>query len=679
MGKHPWAYSFLRYAPLVGVLTLVSTSTMRAADPPVNSGAPTYVPPSAVGSGAVNNRLSTTTASGGPTNVGAIPTPDTLGAPPGIPAPSQTTATSLGQYRNAKGEVKLEKVLLDRYQASVVSVSARDLSGNVLGTAMGVGVGRNAQFIAVPLSLLLGNEQQWADQIEISHAAGNRYYAKVALIDEEKNIVLLAPEASPAPLPFVREENERPQITVFTISLGGGGRAPRIHRGMLAAANTETGLLSVSGEGIDNSQAGTAVIASTGELVGMLLPDGRGVLSSTIQKLIAKAQKATPIDPSRIGVILGRGVMVGTGTGNYPTISAALEAIKKGEAPRTDPTMYTPAKTRVVAPKEADKVVIKVLPGTYKEGKTISLPSNLSLAGSGPDRTTLLGTDPTKPVLLLQGVENSMVSNLRITPAAKQSMKAPAVIVSKVRGATFLGNVIEARGGVGLWASQSTNVRLNGNAFPESTARAVSCDRSSMRLEANAFVGSWPIAFSADRGCTAELHRTLFFANQAGVNVTGDSGKVRVIRSSFIRTASGIKVAGKTGSLEMADNLFFECESGLTSTASLPASVLGRNAVWKTRLTSQGRNPPGLDLVRTEPKFVAPENYDFRLVPGQNQLSTALTEPGAELGAYTANQWVGPYYPQMARALGVAVGEPGLRETWINTAAQGIVNQLIDL
>ena len=675
MGKYPWAFSFLRYAPLVGVLTLVSTSTMRAADPPVNSGAPTYVPPSAAGSPAVTSRaqsqgvplpgtapLSTTTS----TEVNA-----------GIPAPSTTTASSLGQYRNARGEIKLEKVLLDRYQASVVKVAARDLSGNVLGMATGVGVGRNAQFIATPLSLLLGNEQQWADQIEITHAAGNSYFAKVALIDEEKNIVLLAPEANPAPLPFVREENERPQITVFTISLSGPNS--RIHRGLLAAANTETGLLSVSGEGIDNAQAGTAVIASTGELVGMLLPDGRGVLSSTIQKLIIKAQKATPIDPSRIGVILGRGVMVGSGAGNYPTIGAALEAIKKGEAPRTDPTLYTPAKSRVVAPKEADKVVIKVLPGTYKEGKTISLPSNLSLAGSGPDRTTLLGTDPAKPVLLLQDVENTMVSNLRITPAAKQNMKAPTVIVSKTRGATFLGNVVEARGGVGLWSSQSTNVRLNGNAFPESTARAISCDRSSMRLEANAFVGSWPIAFSADRGCSAELHRTLFFANQAAVNITGDAGKVRVVRSTFIRTTSGIKVAGKSGSLEMADNLFFECESGLTSTANLTSTALGRNAVWKTRFTSQGRNPPGLDLVRTEPKFVAPENYDFRLVPGQNQLSTALTEPGAELGAFTGEQFVGPYYPQMARSLGVAVGEPGLRETWISTDVQRIQNQLLEL
>ena len=266
-----------------------------------------------------------------------VPTPDTIAPPTTTAAPP----TSTGQYRNARGEVKIEKLLLDRYQQSMVTVTAKDLAGNELSRAMGVGVGRSAQFIAVPLSLLLGNEQQWADKIEITHLSGNKYSAKIALIDEERNTVLLAPEANPAPLPYVRQEDERPQITVFTISFENGppgtpgsGKVAKIHRGMLAAANHDTGLLSVAGQEITDDQAGTGIITSNGELVGMLLPGNRGVLSSEMQSLVRKAEKATPhrTKPHRRdpGPRRARGEKFRPGRGPFSHDSGGLRGDQKG-------------------------------------------------------------------------------------------------------------------------------------------------------------------------------------------------------------------------------------------------------------------------------------------------------------------------------------------------------------
>lgn len=667
MGKQnlPWAF----FRPTLLGLGLGLAGSAFAVDPPSTiTGAPTYVPSSAQGLSSVRNAAAgqgVNLPGSSPTNVGAIPTPDT------IPAPSttQAPAVSNGQYRNEKQEVKVEKMILDRYQQSMVTIRALDLAGNELSRAMGVGVGTNAQYIATPLSLLLGNEQQWADRIEIAHAAGNRYSAKIALIDEEKNIVLLAPEANPAPMPFVRDVNERPQITVFMVTFTprpDGSLAPRSHRGMLAAVNRDTGLFSVSASELTDQDAGTGVIASTGELVGMLLPNNRGVLASTLQNLIAKAQKATPIEPNRIGAILGRGVIVGGKDipGAYPTIQAALDAIKKGEAPKADPSLYTPAKTRTVAPKEADKVVIRVMPGTYREGRTITLPGNLSLAGSGPDRTVLMGFDKEKPVVLIQNDENNLVSGFRITPLAGQSMKAPTVILSKARNVTLLGNVIETKGGVAVWATQSMGVKINGNAFPESKARAVSCDRSKMRLEANAFVGNWPIAVAVDKDCSADITRGFFFGNDVGVNGSAEANRISVRRSTFVRGNTGIKFAGKTGALEGGDNLYFETTSGASVATEASGRALGRSAIWKSRLMVQGRNASGADIVRTQPRFVAPESYDFRLNPGQSQLNTAESEAGTEIGAFAQADFVGPYTQQLVRALAVAVGQPELPEAW---------------
>lgn len=665
--KFLWAFLFLPFAAV-------------AAEPPPTVTYPdtprTYVPGGAQSSPAVQ-RQAQQAGVAQPTNIGQIPTPDTVPAPggaTGIIAPSTTVnqAPVNGQYRNAQGQVNLSKMFLDRYRQSVVRVTARDLAGNELSRAMGVGVGRNAQFIATPLSIVLGNSQQWADKIEITHSAGNRYFAKVALIDEEKNIVLLAPEANPSPLPYAREQDERSLVDVFFISFedADGVIAPAIHRGRIAATNGESGLLSLSSAELKNETAsstysGTALINSQGELLGMLLPEGRGVLASTLQKLTLKAEKATPIEPNLVGAILGRGVLVQAKTeGAYPTISAAFEAIKKGEAPKTDTSRYTPARNRTVAPREADRVVVKVMPGTYREAKPLSIPSNISLSGSGPGQTTVIGADPEKPVFLLQDVENTMIAGFRIVPAALQKLKAPTVIISKGRNISLLGNVVEAKGGVAVWAHESQGVKIFGNAFARGQARGLSCDRSTLDLEGNAFLGDWPMAVSVDKGCNLNARRNLFSENKTAITISSAAGRVNIERNSFIRTTGAVKFSSAPRTFFLNDNLFFECNYALLSSSALDAKKLGRNAVWRSKMEARNRNIPAVDLVRTEPKFVAPASYDFRLSAGQSQFATAEIEPGAELGAFSRSAFVGTYTQQLVRALGVAIGEPDLAETW---------------
>lgn len=648
----------------------LATFPALAADPPPNVTYPdiprTYVPEGARTSPAVQSRAQQTapaTAPTGPTNVGAIPTPDSIPAPTSV----VPTAPSAGRYRNAKGEVNISKMFLDRYKQSVVRVTARDMAGNELSRAMGVGVGRNAQYIATPLSIVLGNSQQWADRIEITHAAGNKYFAKIALIDEEKNLVLLAPETNPTPLPYAREQDERPNVDVFTFSFADGpeGIDPSIHRGLVAAVNAENGLLSISSTTLNDDQSGSAIINTQGELLGMLLPAGRGVLSSTLQKLAMKAQRASPFEPNLIGTILGRGVLVAAKTeGAFPTIAAALEAIRKGEAPKADPTRFTAAKDRAVAPKKSDKIVIKVMPGTYREGKTISLPANISLSGSGADRTSLVGHDPEKPVLLLQNIENAMVSGFRIVPASEQKMKAPTVILSKANSVTLLGNVIEAKDGVGVWIHQSRGAKVFGNTFARGQIRGLSCDRSDLTLDGNAFVGDWPTAVSIDRGCSVDAVRNLFFENKNAITISSQARRAILEKNSFIRSPAAIKLAGSLSAFRLSENLFFECAYGLLAGGTVENRQVGRNVIWKTKIQARGRPVNSQDLVRSEPKFEAPESYDFRLKAGQSQLGTGNTEGGGDMGAFQRADYLGEYTQQLVRTLSAAVGEPDLATLW---------------
>jgi hypothetical protein len=663
MGKRTFLCAFFGFSAWIAGPAL-------SADPPGSGIAATGIP------GAVTYP---TNANKGPTKIGQIPTPDTI--PPPSTGTSTNTATgiptpvgevkSLGRYRNAKGEVKIDQMLHDRYKQSVVRVVAKDLAGNVLAKAMGVGVGRNAEFIATPLSIVLGSSRQWADKIEITHFAGNKYEAQVALIDEEKNLVLLSPEARPASIVFTREINERPQIDVFTIGFDlnpDGSIASSVQRGRIAAANSETGLLSISpysGSKIDDAQAGTAIIDSEGNLVGMLLPGGRGVLSSTLQRSIAKAQKSVPLEPRMIGVILGRGVLVDPRLeGAFKTISDALEAIKKGTAPKTDPTRYTPAKNRAVAPKETDKVVIKVMPGTYREKKQITLPSHTSLSGSGPGQTTLVASDPNKPAVLVQNSENVIVAGFRIVPAPLQSLKAPALIVSKGTNVTLIGNVFEAKGGVAAWVHESRNVVFQGNTFARGTMRGLSCDKSDIKLDANAFVGDWPVALSVDKGCTATVKRTLFFENKNSISASGSAGTLTVQQNTFVRSPAAIKLNGNNQRFRLQDNLFYECNFGVLGAGEISSRSFGRNASWRSKFQARSRAITQLDIVKTEPAFEAPDLYDFRIKPGKGHTGSAMLEEGLDLGAFQRSDFLGAWTGTLARSLSVATGEDDLASSW---------------
>jgi len=125
-----------------------------------------------------------------------------------------------------------------------------------------------------------------------------------------------------------------------------------------------------------------------------------------------------------------------------------------------------------------------------------------------------------------------------------------------------------------------------------------------------------------------------------------------------------LKITGSPGNLNLTDNLFFECAFAILSSGELSPKKTGRNAVWRSKLQANGRPLNALDLVRTEPKFESPQDYDFRLRPGQGQLGNALSEEGADLGAFQRTDYIGRYTQQLVRTLGVAVGENDLAETW---------------
>jgi hypothetical protein len=167
-----------------------------------------------------------------------------------------------------------------------------------------------------------------------------------------------------------------------------------------------------------------------------------------------------------------------------------------------------------------------------------------------------------------------------------------------------------------------------------------------------------------DKGCNLNARRNLFSENKTAVTISSAASRVNLERNSFIRTTGAVKFSSAPKTFFLRDNLFFECNYALLSSGALDAKKLGRNALWRSKMEARNKPIAAVDLVRTEPKFEAPASYDFRLSAGQSQFATAETEPGAELGAFARDTYVGTYTQQLVRALGVAIGEPELAEAW---------------
>jgi len=594
-----------------------------------------------------------------------IPTPET------IPAPVEVQK-SLGQFQNENGTVKIDKMFLERYKESVVRVRVLDQTGEEIGRAMGVSVGQNPQYIATPLSLVLGNSLQWADKIEISHAQGNKYFADIALIDEQLDLVLLAPENYPAQIPFVRPLDERPQITVFTISFENNSNdtiKPDIHRSYIAAVNQDFGSLSISGKTLTNAQAGTGIINMQGELVGMMLPSGNGVLASALNARANKAKKSLPLPPSMLGVVMGRGVLVSPKIPEaFHSIGEALNAMKEGKAPKSDPNRYIPAKNRTLSPKEAERVILKIMPGTYKEPKTLLIPSDISVTGSGASDTVIVGTDPKTPVIALRGATNVAITNLRIVPAPLQKRDVATVELSQSKLIRMIGNLIEAKGGVAILLNQSVNSALFANVFPTGQTKAISCKGSAVLVEGNAFLGTWPQAISMDKGCSLNIAQNLFLQTKTAITVSSLAKNGSIVNNSFIKSVIGVRFSGSNKEISVKDNLFYENMIALYS-----ASSIERNAIWKSKLypkNSLEQFSKENKLIQAKPIFENPDIYDFRIKPGTPQLNISSSDSTDTLtyGSFQrkAQEIMGRFTPNLAKTMEAATGKKGLAEAWSN-------------
>ncbi len=591
----------------------------------------------------------------------------------------QNQPPQLGRYRTASGTVRVPQLFLDAYKDSVVRVTARDEAGNRLNEAMGVAVGvsnegllvGSSHYIATSLSLVLGNNVQWADRIEVTHDSGSSYTSQVAFIDEQLDLVLLKPKNKPTPIRFVANSQERAQIDVLTISFDRDRKneiVPNVHKGVMAALDTDEGTFTVSGKTITNEQSGTAVINMNGELMGMLLPNRNGVLSSAIMKGIQKIQGKAPFSPRLIGAIMGRGVLVDPGAAEaYKTIPEALADIKSGKAPKADPTRYLPAYTDAYKPKPASRTILKIAPGTFKIDAPLDIPSNISIAGSGPGATVLVGSSPERPILMIEKVKNVVVANLRITPAATQKALVPTISIRESDNVNILGNVIESKGGrAAIHALGVKNIGVYGNSFPEGKEKAIYCQNSSITVQANSFLGKWPQANSIGKGCSATIESNLFIDNEISVAVSAENSKLDLRKNTFLRSLVAARFYGKINSLNLEDNLFFANRFSLLTSQKFAPYQIGRNAAWKSIAFREREQISGLDFVKGKPEFRNPDAFDYRLKPGSPGANSGVpdAEGGADIGAFQADTFLGKYTSQFLVTLETAVGEKNLAEAW---------------
>ncbi len=601
---------------------------------------------------------------------------DTIIADPGA-------SKSLGRFRTKDGTVKVAEMFLDRYKEAMVTVTVRDGGGNVLGSGMGValgeGGGRSARYIAAPLSVVLGNSVQWADEVVITQHDGEQYNADIALVNEQLDLVLLDPEIRPAAIPFTRAIDERPQTSLFIIvhnqsSAPGTPTKSKVMMGKLAGLNQDKGTLSVTKDNsalrtfpweLKPEHAGTGLINSQGELVGILLPKQKGVLASALQQLVTKASKLKAMPPAMLGVVMGRGVLVSPSVeGAYKSVNAAIAAIESGEAPRMDPKRFTPARDRELSPAEAERVVVKVMEGKYLEEKPVLLRDHFSLVGSGPDLTVISGKS--SPVLQADGLEDVVITGLRLQPPAQQLGSDSTFHVRGSRRVQITGNVLEARGGSALRLEKSKEVTVAGNVFPagKSNSKGVVCENSNLEFEANGIFGPWGQGVMAGDGCSAKLQRNLVMQAGNGMAAGAQTPSFQVKFNTFIDADVGVHLLGSPAKFVLQNNVFFRGNFGLLSQTQVAASSLGRNSTWKSAFAVKSNRITSSRIIRSETSFQNPALFDFRVKPGGPESGTADDEANMDLGAFQRADFVGPWTSQFLRALIAATKNEKIAPAW---------------
>ena len=601
------------------------------------------------------------------------------GTTPTFSIPGDFSGGTLGRFHKRDGTLEIEALLLDRYKDSVVRIRVLDRAGINLGESLGVSVGITASgaqvgdsiYIATPLSLILNNPVQWGDKIEVEHYSGTKYNAEIAIISEKLDIVLLRPKNYPQPVRFVEPRNERNQLDVITIGFqnnGEGGLEAISHSAVMAATNSKDGTLAIAGAGIHNAQAGTAILNMQGQLMGMLLPNHQGVLSSAIVSLIKRAKEKKLIPPVMLGVIMGKGVLVDRSliaSGAYISIEDAIKDIQSGKAPKADLSRFIPS--HKIHYRKPSKVVLKVGPGTYSFKKALEVPSNISIAGSGSGLTTFTVKDQKQSVLLLKNVENVFISNLRLQPKGKQDRLQSTVFIQDSGKIVLLGNLVESNGGRGIHAIGSKHISLIGNSFSDGANKAVYCQQSSVKVEASSFLGPHPQALAVGKACYLSAENNLFMENKVGVAISGRSTYVRLRNNTFIHTLTGVRFYGYYPKLEVEDNLFYKGRFSFLMVRSFRPSLFGKNSSWGNVAFLRKKRAEGLQFVKGKPIFRNPRNYDFRLRAGSpGSLSGKLDDFGvnADMGAFQSSNFLGNYTRAFLITLEAATGEKNLAEKW---------------
>src|SRR5690606_25041079 len=117
------------------------------------------------------------------------------------------------------------------------------------------------------------------------------------------------------------------------------------------------------------------------------------------------------------------------------------------------------------------------------------------------------------------------------------------------------------------------------------------------------------------------------------------------------RDTVAVKLTGPRPVLSIQDNLFYESQFALQASSDFDVKRIGRNAVWKSRFVARGRELRPPDVIRTEPEFENPANFDFRIKPGKGQLGVAARESGADLGAFQRQDFLGGATQHLIQAL----------------------------